>query len=528
MSHKKNQIMKKYIVYLFIFFTANLLILAGCSEDFLNQEPQTSLSSNQVFESLDNVQPFLNGLYFKFRSTRVNRTGFFLMLGMDESQQGEYQIRTDADQAGLDKYDGFYNPDNKPIASLWNIRWPVVVKASQAIAILQQKKQTAGAEDLERIDYFMGQALFYKSAVLFELASYWGELPVPETDGTEVSLSAKKPLNDVYNTIINDLNLAKTLLHPISTEDVRIPTSWAAVALLGKVYMSAPQESGYRNYDSAYAQFNDIYKNGGFSLVNNFADLWDPERSSGKEGIFTFYFNNKWPDTNEAQWYTGSRACSGNPTNYLGGYDLLLPTEYCRTDVSMGGLWEDGDLRKMESIRYDFVNGSLPPAVYAGFGEDQLYPHIRKYEDIRLNLTESFYNSGKNMYYIRFADVLLMLAECMNEQGNTSGAVDLVNKSVRARAWGGALPLDKAWDMGMSQDQFRTSILDERMRELCFEGWRRFDLIRTRQFTTLIPLRNRWAKESGSIADYQMKFPIPLVEIKQNPNLSFEDQNLGY
>ena len=80
----------------------------------------------------------------------------------------------------------------------------------------------------------------------------------------------------------------------------------------------------------------------------------------------------------------------------------------------------------------------------------------------------------------------------------------------------------------MSQDEFRTSILDERMRELCFEGWRRFDLLRTGQFVPLISERNRWAREGGNLSEFHEAFPIPLIEIKQNPELSDSDQNSGY
>lgn len=502
--------------------------LFSCNEDFLNQDPQTSLSSEQLFASLDNVQPFLNGLYFKWRSTRVNRKGFFLMLGTDESQQGEYQVRTDADQGGLDKYDGFYEPNNKPIAEIWNIRWPVVVQSSEAIAYLDEMLQSASEDNVATIKSYIGQASFYRGAVLLELTSYWGELPIPHVNEKEIILSGRKPLNEVYKMIEADLVKASEYLDSKSPADVRIPTSWAAKAFLGKMYMFAPIESGYRDFAKAQAQFQDIVTNGGFSLVKSFADLWDPLKSAGKEPVFTFYFNNIWPDTNELQWYTGSRACSSNPTNYLGGYDLILPTEYCRTDVSMGGLWEDGDLRKNESVRYNFVNGNLVPSVYAGFGEDQLLPHIKKYEDIRLNGTESFYNTGKNVYYIRYADILLSLAECMNETGNTTEAVAIVNDNIRTRAWGGTLPADKKWSSGISQGEFRTKIMDERMRELCFEGWRRFDLLRTDNFVPLISARNRWAKAAGSINEKHKLYPIPLVEIKQNTNLTNEDQNPGY
>jgi hypothetical protein len=502
--------------------------MISCESKFLDQDPKTSLSTEQLFESLDNVQPFLNGLYIKFRSTRVNRKGFFLMLGTDESQQGEYQVRTDAEQAGLDKYDGFLESTNKPVTELWNIRWPIVVQSSEAIYQLKEKLINANPEDSTRITNFIGQASFYRSAVLLELATYWGELPIPTVDKYSISLSRRLDLEEVYRQIEEGFQTAILSLKSKETADPRIPTIWAARALLGKMFMSAPDETGYRDFSKALEQFEEIKATGGFSLAPSFADLWDPSKTAGNEEIFTFYFNNIWPDTNEAQWYTGSRACSSNPTNYLGGYDLILPTIYCRTDSANGGLWESGDLRQMESIRYDFINGDMTPSAYAGFGDDQLYPHIKKYEDIRLNGTKSFYNTGKNMYYVRYADVLLLLAECLNELNRTTEAVDIVNNFVRSRAWGGTLPDNKKWDGGMSQDEFRVMILDERMRELCFEGWRRFDLIRTRNLLSLIPARNKWAQQSGTISDIHYRLPIPIIEIKQNPNLSPEDQNNGY
>jgi hypothetical protein len=516
---------KKSIIAIAIIIAASLV---SCNKDFLAQNPQTALSSEQLFASIDNVQPFLNGLYFKWRSTRVNRRGFFLMLGTDESQQGEYQVRTDADQAGLDKYDGFYEPNNKPIAEIWNVRWPVVVQASEAINYLNEMLKTAEADKVPVINSYLGQASFYRAAVLFELASYWGKLPVPEINGKEIILSGRKPLAEVFKMIETDFVTASGLLDANSSTDPRIPTRWAAKALLGKMYMSAPVESGYRDFAKAQTQFQDIVSSGGFSLVRNFADLWDPIKNTGNEQVFTFYFNNIWPDTNELQWYTGSRACSSDPTNFLGGYDLILPTEYSRTDAGMGGLWEDGDLRKNESIRYNFVNGNMTPSIYAGFGEDQLSPHIKKYEDVRINGIKSFYNTGKNVYYVRYADVLLSLAECMNETGGTSAAVAIVNDNIRSRAWGGTLPADKKWPAGISKEEFRTRIMDERMRELCFEGWRRFDLLRTNNFIPLISTRNRWANASGTLAEKHKLYPIPLVEIKQNSNLTNADQNPGY
>lgn len=508
---------------------AAVSLFPACGDNFLVQDPRTSLSTRQLFASIDNIQPYLDGLYFKWRDTRINRKGFFLMLGTDECQQGEYQVKTDAAQGGLDKYDGFYEAANTSIAQLWNIRWPVVVQATEAISILSPKLATAGDSEKDLLRSFVGQASFYKGAVLFELAAYWGEVPLTQVAGSDIITTGRKSLPEVYTEIEKNLTTAGEMLsEKNSTSNIRIPTKWAAEALLAKMYMTAPEESGFRDFGKALALLQNIKAKGGFSLVKNFSDLWDPEKTAGNEAVFTFYFNNVWPDTNELQWYTGTRACSSDPNCYIGGYDLILPTVYCYSDATAGGIWEAGDMRKDQSIRYNFIYNNKQPSSVAGFGEDQLLPHIKKYEDIRIDGVKTFYNSGKNVYYLRYADLLLMLAECLNETGATSDAVALINDEVRKRAWGGTLPDDKKWNPGMSSGEFRIRIMEERMRELCFEGWRRMDLIRTGNFVTNISARNRWAKSNGSIGPHHALYPIPLVEIKQNPNISDADQNPGY
>ena len=80
----------------------------------------------------------------------------------------------------------------------------------------------------------------------------------------------------------------------------------------------------------------------------------------------------------------------------------------------------------------------------------------------------------------------------------------------------------------MSQSDFRIKVMDERMRELCFEGWRRIDLLRTNNFVELVKERNRWARESGTIQDFNKRYPIPDTEIKTNEAFTQEDQNPGY
>ena len=135
--------------------------------------------------------------------------------------------------------------------------------------------------------------------------------------------------------------------------------------------------------------------------------------------------------------------------------------------------------------------------------------------------------SGKNIPVLRYADVLLSYAECLNELGQTAEAVAEVNK-VRERAWEFDLPTEMKWDKGMSQEDFRTKIMDERMRELFGEKWRKIDLLRTGKFVELTKERNKWTKMNGTIDQHNIYWPIPDSEIKLNPDITDDDQNEGY
>jgi hypothetical protein len=493
---------------------------------FLDQQPKTALTQEQAFAKLDNIKPLISGLFTNWRNVRKDRGGFMFELGSDEAQQGAFQVLSDPDQAALDKYDGFMAPRNNALTGQWQSRWPIVVAAAQAVFALQNNK-----EDEATRTELLGEASFIRAGVNFELTQYWGKIPISDPARFDQLGTKRQPLDQVYAYIINDLETAVKYL-PETQADKSHVTKYAALALLGKVYMSAPAEANVRSFQKAADTLNLVIQSGKYSLLTNYADLWDPGHANSSESIYEYQFNNTYPDNNQTQWQMGSRALANLPTIgancYFGGYDLMVPTVYCYSDKSAGGLWESGDVRKQQSIRYDFTYQGITPTLSTGFGGDELDPHVKKYEDPRTDGTMSFWYSGKNIFYIRYADVLLMYAECLNELGKTTDAVTLINSTVRARAFGGAIPAGLSWDAGMSQDAFRTNIMDERMRELCFEGWRRSDLIRTGNFVNLVRTRNKWTQQSGTIQAFNQLYPIPLTETQQNPDIPASDQNPGY
>src|SRR5882757_9438607 len=331
---------------------AGTLTQVSCKK-FLDQQPKTALTQEQVFAKLDNIKPLISGLYTNWRNVRKDRGGFMFELGSDEAQQGAFQVLSDPDQAALDNYDGFMAPRNNALTGQWQARWPIVVAAAQAVYALQNNKE----DEATRLE-LLGEASFIRAGVTFELAQYWGKIPIADPARFSELGTKRQPLDQVYAFIINDLETAVKYL-PETQADKSHVTKYAALALLGKVYMYAPQEANARNFQKAADTLNLIIQSNKYKLLPNYADLWDPAHANSGESIYEYQFNNTYPDNNQTQWQMGSRAVANldkiGANSYFGGYDLMVPTSYCYSDKSAGGLWEPGDVRKTESIRYNFT-----------------------------------------------------------------------------------------------------------------------------------------------------------------------------
>ena len=533
--------MKNIKIKIFLVSLAFVVGVTSCT-DMLNELPQTALTPQQVFTDLNILEPTVDGLYTSYRNAKAGREGFtFTLLGLDESKQGIVQMG-DASQAGLDNYDGMLNQSSSQVRRMWGKRWPTINTAAQCIRGLELlAEKTTNQATLDKIKLLRANACFMRAMSMFELTMYWGEVPVVEIldlNIPDIDMS-RKPLNVVWKQIYDDLTYASQYLTTGKQTGSRA-TVGAAKAMLGKLYMYAPVESGYRNFATAKGYFEQILNS--YTLETKYATLFDEYGKlefNSNESIFELDFICNKLGPSYWQWDMGSRTLATlGESCYIGGYDVVLPTEYAYKMKSNGGVWETGDLRKDVSIRFDFTYRGQQYLVPV-WGADELDPHVKKYEDRRLDkftspaqavdatTARSFFYSGKNYMFIRFADVLLCYAECLNELDDTPGAITVVNR-VRTRAWGGTLPADKQWS-GLSKDQFRINILDERMRELCFEGWRRMDLIRTGEFVNLIKERNPWTKAKGTISNFNVRWPIPESELKNNPNMDVtKDQNPGY
>lgn len=519
--------------------TGCLIAMAGVSftscSDFLDEKPKTALTEEQIYSSPEYAETSLEGCYKNWRSS-FHENIHYLLVGTDEVQSGAYQaLKEDGMRRGaLDRYDGLLTSEVSYVEGPWNNRWKIVGEAAKLVKALKPERDAS-----EYVGQLYGEACFIRAGISLELAMIYGRIPVLDLERIEAGELnyGRRSMQEVWSFIINDFNEAEKYLP--DTSSPQRANRYAALMLLGYAYMAAPEESGMRNFTLAKEALEQVAVGGPYSLVEYY-DLWDYNIKNSAESIFEWQYENAWPNNNCIQFALGSRAVQSffGDACYMAGYDHAVPTQWAYSDVEDGGIWEDGDIRREENIRYDFEYYGRTPDLsnisWEDIGEDhdELKPHIKKYEDFRTDTHSgmgfnNMWNSGKNIPYLRLANAILLYAEALNEIGQTSEAVKQVNR-VRRRAWENMLPADKAWSEGMSKDEFREAIMTERVRELFAERWRKFDLVRTGKFVEYVKTRNEWTKRSGTIAEYNRYWPIPLKELDQNDDIDYTDQNEGY
>ncbi|MEM8525575.1 MAG: RagB/SusD family nutrient uptake outer membrane protein [Bacteroidota bacterium] len=317
----------------------------------------------------------------------------------------------------------------------------------------------------------VGEAKFLRALSYFKLVRVFGDVTInlsAQPSTTDQSILARRPASEVYNTvIIPDLNDAISALNNSELSDGRA-TQIAAQALLGKVYV---QLGDFGKAESPLAAVVSGAAGAGISLQENFADIFGVDNDLNSEIIFATQISSSVSDE-----YGFSEFWS-----WSGGLDTksLEPLD---TDLIAAFDASPGDLRRAVTIDEDVM--ASPKFPQTG-GPDH------------------------DWIELRLGDIILLYAEALNENGNTSAALTELNK-IRSRAG-----LEDS--MASGQGDVRAAIQDERRLELAFEGQRWFDLVRT----------NTVDAEMGETvnSNYHL-FPIPVSEVLSS--FGVITQNEGY
>jgi hypothetical protein len=395
------------------------------------------------------------------------------------------------------------DPSNQGVLDLWRGPWPGILYCNEVI------QQVPGIDmDTTLRNRVVGEAKFLRANYYFILVRYFGDVPLitePQTPNDDL-YPARTPKNQVYDLIEQDLQDAVRLLPRRETytgSDVGRASKGSALGLLAKVYLTL---GDYADVIPLCQQVTDL----GYTLNASYADNFDPAHKNGPESLFEVQYSGSttygfFDDLNQASW-TSTFMGPRNTTFVGGAYGWNQPTQ------EFVDSYEAGDKRKDLTILYegcpDF-NGNVYKSSYSTTGYN-----VRKFL-VPTTVSPQYNTSNEDFPVLRYADVLLMEAEALNETGKTTEAEAPLNQ-VRIRA---GLPEVH----GQSQADLRNTILHERRMELAFEGDRWFDLLRIGNGQYGLDFLHSIGKTNATQKNLLM--PVPQVEIDANPNLT---QNPGY
>src|SRR2546429_3869643 len=496
------------------------VVLAGC-HDWLTEVPEDFFSQDNFPASEADLRIALGGIddwYTGGQSQAYFHRGWPMLTEVPSDQTVASATGTDS-RAQQDAFT--LNPSNEWLWRVWRQIYGAIGQANFLIARIPQ--MTSVSQDVK--DRYLGATKFHRAFNHFNGVRVWGSVPLmltPVTDFSSVGQATRAPIADVYAAIVADLQDAARLLPrrwpDSATPDDGRPTRGAANAMLADVYMNISGAVVTQNHwADAAAAAKAVMDSGGYSLVPNFSDLWLIKNKNGPEHIYSIQFQGV-----KRNLYT----CQSRPS----GVGTESCTNYWFSTQAFMNSFDSIDARKpvtfltqvtAGTVTY-YYNKTATDGKSKPFGDFNsrglgFDPYYGKFFDAggpgMINQSNS--RTDLNWPIYRYAEVLLMYAEAENEANGPTGAAYRAINLVRARA---KLP-DLA---GLSQDQFRAAVHQERSWELAFESKRLFDLKRWGEFYST--LQNDPVAKTG-IKDFMVFLPIPQREIDLDPALG---QNPGY
>ena len=503
--------MKRNINLLILGIILTTVLVVACEKklDIIDQNNPTTES---YFKTAVELQNGVNAAYSTLRSANLVGREWFFTHDMRGAETGAGGAQLEAPRAELLKQPS-PSPSNAVMTSVWNGTYQMINRANLVIA-----KAPDVNDDVAKRDATVGEAEFLRAWAYFELVTMWGDVPMyTEPVASAADFKAKSPAADIYSQIISDLNDAASKLPDAASQQGRA-TKGAAYALLGRVQI----QNG--DYTSAKAALLNVY--GKYSLVPNFSDNFDGDiklattqltagHEFNAESIFEVAFADK-GDNNFNWGYVGEGPTADVSIMRSQEYGIVwgnvVPSD------QLLGEFEAGDPRyKMTFYESgDFImtmGGTATGKALTEDGMNVAQSHrnavakkrvFRKYSILDWT-DDGFHPDGINQRMIRYADVLLMLAECEAEIGTAAQAATYINM-VRARPSVNMPPVTLG-----SKNEALAAVMHERTVELAGEEVSNIDILRWRKkgyFPSIRP-----DPKPGQVEF----FPIPASETSTNP-----------
>ncbi|HYG40134.1 MAG TPA: RagB/SusD family nutrient uptake outer membrane protein [Cytophagales bacterium] len=477
-----------------------LIFLAGSScNDILEKEPESNLSPSQFYKNADDAKAAVSAVYDIMLSEAMYSQAMWIVLDQstDDAEWGGGRSTANPPKNDLDKYT--FTPQTVTFYSIWTACYQGINRANAAIGRIPGITMEEGLKAR-----LVGEAKFMRGFYYFTLVRLFGGVPLvlKETTSLNNLEIARSSEEEVYVQIIQDFSDAEAILplkgldengKPVSVDGRA--TKGSATAFLAKVYLTK------EDWPNAALKAKEVIDSNIYGLWENYSDVFLIANENGKESIFDIQAISG--GAGEGSYMQGYQRPNFDRVNGTTGFGDNPPTKNLYDTYTE----RNDTLRRNATLRLFTENTTPAKPASVTFG-----CYVYKYTDPTATGNK---DGGNNYPLMRYADVLLMYAEALNEQGAGNGEAYNAINEVRNRA--GLADLAT----GLTQDQFRDSVLLERRLELAFEGHRRYDLIRTKRLISAIKEQN----PDINVQEHHYLLPIPQRERDVNPKL---EQNPVY
>lgn len=501
--------------YKLLIITLLSLSMIRC-ETFLVEEPRDIVSPSNFFNSEPEVKSAVNGLYNVLRQRSLHRNiGLYRFYENGADVIGPSRVfgQVEAIQNYIINEGNIGDISQGGGAPLtWQDLYRIILNAN---IILENVENNEDIREEDRNQY-VGETLFMRAYAYYHLTNLWGNVPYYRDNLPleEIRLLGRTDKTQIRNEILTDLQRAQDLLPgSYSSSELSRVTSWTAATVMVKIYLIQ------QRWQEARDKAVEIIDNSPHRLLDNYADIFAPDNEYNDEVIWTMDFvkdisNDSWPDQftprirdepkNSDERPALSAELSSRNEGFT-GFGLAVPLPDFVNEFPMD------DLRRPSNIVTEYL------------GYELNFPYMPKRWNLdQINSPRG--NHGDNLIIFRLADVYLMAAEAENELNGPADAYQYIN-AVRARAYEPDKPFS-----GLSQQEFREMIYDERRWELGGEGHRRLDLIRWGILMDVVKnTEYRVYNPAENIQPHHVLLPIPVEELQLNPALLESDPtNNGY
>ncbi|QNL51913.1 RagB/SusD family nutrient uptake outer membrane protein [Olivibacter sp. SDN3] len=484
--------MKNKALHINLGFIIMLFTINACTNKFLDESPKDFLSPTNYYRTSSDAEAAIISVYAGLMSIYSQNMYFLADL---PSEQTNFGTGTNVDRINIDNFQ--FEAENQIVMNIWNHSYRNINRANAVIDRVPDIDM-----DAQRAGVIVAEARFLRALNYFNLVRLFGGVPLrlQETASLADLGIPRSSAEEVYELIISDLVEAEAILP--NTVSGGKASKGAASTLLAYVYLT---RSDWSNAATKAQEVADNAASFGYSLFEEYSDIWKIENENTREHIFSCQYQSGPEGLGSAYSHFFMSRQANAILKGGSGYSAHM------VEDAFWQSFETSDKRRDASILSSFIDPNNQQVVsYPSGGLTEL--SIFKYYD-----PEPFARNNNNNNYpiLRYADVLLILAEALNElEGPNDRAYRAMNE-IRRRA--GLDVLEH-----LSQQQFRDAILQERSWEFCFESKRFFDLIRTE---TLIPIMQAAGKNPGP---ENLLYPIPQREIDVNDQINAADQNPGY